>query len=242
MGIEIFRYTDLGLNDPIGVVGFPSVGLVSSILANYYVAQLEMTPIAGLIGSNMPPYSLINDGTAYSPIRMYGKKGRTKTARDMIICTSEYAPKPEDCYDISLSVLLGLRDLGCREIVCLEGIPRTTDNMQPVVFGNGPAAERMVEKSGLEKMENGMVKGISGIMMYAGLMYGVGVSTIMCPANAGLPDPGSAMGFIEPMSKIVRGLKVNTKALLEEAEDIRKRVEAEQESVDRNASQDILYG
>lgn len=95
MGIETHTYTDLALDDPIGIVGFPSVGLVSSIAANYIVSQLKMPAIAGMNGGNIPPYSLISEGIAYPPIRFYGIKSRTKTGRDLIVCTSEFAPKPE---------------------------------------------------------------------------------------------------------------------------------------------------
>ncbi len=241
MSIEILRYTDLGLIDPVGIVGFPSVGLVSSITANYYVTELKMTPVAGLVGSSLPPYALISNGNAYSPIRMYGQKGRTKTARDFIVCTSEYAPKPEDCYEVARSVLLGLRDLGCRDVICLEGIPMTGNEDVPLICGNSPGCAKMMDASGLQKMDNGMVKGISGIMMYEGLVSGVCVSTLLCPATPGMPDPGSAATFVEPLSKMVRGLKVNTKPLMDEAEEIRRRVE-EQNNVEKDEVPSTIYG
>ena len=64
MCLETIRYSDLGLDDPVGIVGFPSVGLVSSIAANYYVSQLKMEPVAGIHGERIPPYSLVSTATA----------------------------------------------------------------------------------------------------------------------------------------------------------------------------------
>ncbi len=90
MSIETIKYAEMGLRNPIGIVGFPSVGLVSSITANYIVAQLEMEPVAGLDGDCLPPYCMIADGAAYTPIRIYGKERRTKTGRDHQVSTSEY--------------------------------------------------------------------------------------------------------------------------------------------------------
>ncbi len=242
MSIETIRYNDMGLVDPIGIVGFPSVGLVSSITANYYVSQLKMKAIAGMSGPGLPPYCLLTDNVAYPPIRVYGRKSTTKTGRDAIVCTSEYAPKPDDCYEVAVSIADCLRDLGCKDIICLEGIPRVTETDLPVICGNGPGCERMIKASDVQRMENGMVKGISGIMMYDGNMHGMNVVTMLCPANPAMPDPGSAMAFLEPISKMVKGLKVNAKELMAEAEEIRKRIEADQEAAEKDPSESAIYG
>lgn len=241
MAIETLRYTNLGLENPVGIIGFPSVGLVSSIAANFYVSELKMTPIAGITGPGLPPYSLIADGVAYPPIRMYGLKG-TARKRDVIVCTSEYAPKPDDCFEIATNVLFVLRDLGCTDIICLEGIPRTSEQDSSVVCGNGPGSTKMVESSGLQKMDNGMIKGVSGIMMYYGGPCGMNITTVMCPGNPNMPDPGSAIGFIEPLSKMVKGLKVNPKTLEQEAEEVRRRMEAEQAPAEMDPAQSAIYG
>ena len=68
MAVKTIRYEDMALEDPVAIIGFPSVGLVSSITANYMVGQLDMTPIAGLSSPSMPPYCLIYKGVAYPPI------------------------------------------------------------------------------------------------------------------------------------------------------------------------------
>lgn len=242
MSIETHTYTELVLDDPVAIVGFPSVGLVSSIAANYIASQLKMPAIAGMNGSNIPPYCLIADGVAYPPIRFYGMKSRTKTGRDLVVCTSEFAPKPEDCYEIGLAVLDILRSLGCRQVICLEGIPRISDGDHAVVCGSGIVSERMEQASGLPRMDNGMVKGTSGVILCESRPRGMVAVTLMCPANPSIPDPGSAVEFLEPLSRMVRGLKINSKPLLAEAEGIRKKLEADQASVDREQTQNTLYG
>lgn len=242
MSIETHTYTELVLDDPVAIVGFPSVGLVSSIAANYIASQLKMPAIAGMNGPNIPPYCLIADGVAYPPIRFYGMKSRTKTGRDLVVCTSEFAPKPEDCYEVGIAVLDVLRNLGCRQVICLEGIPRISDADHAVVCGSGIVSERMEKASGLPRMDNGMVKGTSGVILCESRPRGMTATTLMCPANPSIPDPGSAVEFLEPLSKMIRGLKINSKPLLAEAEEIRKKLEADQASVDREQTQNTLYG
>lgn len=244
MAVKTIRYEDMSLDDPVAVIGFPSVGLVSSIAANYMVGQLDMTPIAGLASPSMPPYCLIYKGVAYPPVRFYGRKSTTKTGRDLIVCLSEYAPKPEDCYEIVQAILSFLKYMGCHDIISLEGTARINDTDGAVVCAVGPGASKMAKKSKLTVMEGGMVKGTTGIMLYEAPSMGMGVTTLMTPANPSLPDPGAAASFVPAISSMVRGLRLSPKPLLTEAEEIRKKMESEQEEVEKReeerASQ--LYG
>lgn len=244
MPIKTIRYADLGLDDPVAVIGFPSVGLVSSITANYMVGQLEMETIAAMSGPGMPPYCLIHRGVAYPPVRFYGRKHTTKTGRDLIVCLSEYAPKPEDCYELAQAILSYLKYMGCRDIVCLEGTARTSDEDQPVVCGNGPGSEKIVKKSKFTLMEGGMVKGLTGIILYEAPSMGMGATALMAPASPTLPDPGSATAFIPAISSIVPGLRLSIKPLQAEADEIRRRLESEQEEAERRAEERAsqLYG
>ena len=59
MNIRTVRYADMGLDNPVAIVGFPSSGLVSSIAANYYVSQLKMKVVAGISGQDMPATTFI---------------------------------------------------------------------------------------------------------------------------------------------------------------------------------------
>lgn len=244
MAVKTVRYSDPGLQDPVAVIGFPSVGLVSSIAANYMVGQLGMEAIAGLSSPSMPPYCLIHQGVAYPPVRFFGRKSTTKTGRDLIVGLSEYAPKPEDCYELVQAILAFLKYSGCKDIVCLEGTARTSEDEEPVACGVGPGAERMVKKSKFRPMDGGMVKGVTGVMMYDAPSWGMGVTTLMVPANQNLPDPGSAAALIPAISGIVPGLRLSNKPLLREADEIRKRVESEQEAVERRQEElaGQLYG
>lgn len=244
MPIKTIRYTDLGLEDPVAVIGFPSVGLVSSITANYMVGQLNMETIAAMAGPNMPPYCLVSHGISYPPVRFYGRKHTTKTGRDLIVCLSEYAPKPEDCYELAQAILNYLKYMGCRDIVCLEGTARTSEEDRPVVCGNGPGSDKVVRKSKFTHMENGMVKGITGVIMYEAPSMGMGATSLMAPANPSFPDPGSAAAFIPAISSIVPGLRLSAKPLIAEADEIRRRMESEQEEAERKAEERAaqLYG
>lgn len=162
MAVKTVRYSDPGLEDPVAVIGFPSVGLVSSIAANYYVGQLDMEAVAGMSSPTMPPYCLIHKATAYPPVRFYGRKHTTKTGRDVLVCLSEYAPKPDDCYELAQAILSYLKYAGVRQVICLDGIARTSDSDVPVTCGSGKGAARMMKKSKFTVMEGGWSRGSPG--------------------------------------------------------------------------------
>lgn len=244
MAVKTTRYTDMGLEDPVAIIGFPSVGLVSSITANFMVGNLEMEAVAGLSSPTMPPYCIIHKGVAYPPVRFYGRRHTTKTGRDLIVCLSEYAPKPEDCYEVVQGILSYLKYAGCRDIICLEGTARMTEEDNRVVCGVGPGSARMVKRSKFTPMEGGMVKGVTGILMYEAPTWGMGVTTLMVPANPSLPDPGSAAAFIPAIKSMVPGLRISDKPLIAEADEIRRKMESEQEAVERREEEKAaqLYG
>ncbi|MBR2254920.1 MAG: proteasome assembly chaperone family protein [Candidatus Methanomethylophilaceae archaeon] len=231
MDVNIVRYCSSGLTDPIAIIGFPSVGLVSTIIANYYVSQMEMPVVAGMSGSGMPPYCYISGGSAYPPVRIHAHKGGSK-GRDVLVCLSEYSPKPEDCYDVTMALVDYLKGEGCREVICIEGVPRFTDEDQMVICGSGHNSQRLMNKSKLAVMSSGMVRGTTGTLLYEAIPAGIDVVAIMSPAMQNVPDPAAAAELIVPLSRLVRGLKISDKPLQAEAEEIKKRIEQSQPSKD----------
>lgn len=166
MSIKTSKYEDLGLERPIAVIGFPGAGLVSSIVPNYLVGQLNMRPIAGMASPEMPPYCLIAGGYAMPPVRFYGRKGRGKNGRDLVVCMSEYAPKPEDCFLLTQEILRYLKRIGCETIICLEGVPRYTPEDVMVACGSGEGAAELIKKTKIKELPNGMIRGMSGVILY----------------------------------------------------------------------------
>ncbi len=230
MDIEIIQYDDEVYNDPIGVIGFPSVGLTSSIMANMYVKSLDMKPIAGMASPSMPPYCLVSDKNILPPMRFYSYRNKRKNGHDVILGMTEYAPKPEDCFALANRILLFLKQKGCRTIVCMEGTPKY-DKSKVLVAAAGQNAEKLVKKTGLDVLSEGMIRGLTGIMMYEAPNKGMDIITIMVPATSGVPDPGSSASFIEPISKLIPGFKTKPNELLKEAQFIQDQIQEAQHNI-----------
>lgn len=247
-------YSRRRLNDPVAVVGFPSVGLVGSIVASFVVKQLGLEPVAGIVSPDLPPYTLVQNSVPLAPVRVYAgpaskapakdaaKKGAKAPARrDLVVVTSEIAPKPEQTYEVAERIAEVLVELGVRETVCLEGVPENPENSgQYLGVGSTPEARRLVKRAGVPVMEEGIVRGVSGVMLCMGAEAERDVVCLLCPANPQLPDPGAAAGSLTPLSKIVKGLSVDTKPLTEEAESIDSRIREQQAK--QSSGPENIYG
>jgi len=248
---RVLTYEEKDLRDPVAVIGFPTVGLVGSIAAGFLARGLRLPVVGGITSRDLPPYALVQNGQPFPQVRIYAgalpktkrskkirnaadapveKKVRTK-ARDIIVVTSEVAPKPEDTYDLSVGIYETLKDMGASTIVCLEGVPRVNDSAKMMGVSTTKEGADLLEKdAGLVIMGEGIVRGITGIVMMLGMNDGMDVKTILCPASPQLPDPRSAAKMIEPLTTIIPRLDVDITPLLKEGDEIDSRLVAQQQA------------
>src|SRR2546426_9553356 len=71
-GIQIYELRRIGLRGATVIDGFPSVGLVSSIVANYLINALNLVQIGIMDSVQFPTVSLVRDGEPMNPVRIYG--------------------------------------------------------------------------------------------------------------------------------------------------------------------------
>lgn len=236
---KVIRGEELELRSPVAIIGFPTVGLVGSILASYVTKTKKMKYLAGITSGDLPPYTLIQKGEPFPQIRIYGL--RTRKRPDIVIVTSEVALKPEACYGLTHTILEELKELGVTKIVALEGVADYPDSSY-VVCGTDPETLKFAKKNGMKVLEEGLVRGMTGIMLFEGKEMGMDVLAMLCPANANMPDPRASAAVIEPLSKLVPSLKIESEPLLKEAEEMENKIRTEvQNNVVHNDNQQI-YG
>ncbi|MDR3282233.1 MAG: PAC2 family protein [Candidatus Methanoplasma sp.] len=239
------RYDDATYENPTALVGLPSIGLVGSILSSFIVREMSMSVIAGITSPDLPPYCMIQGGTPYPPIRIYGctRDKTDETGGDLVIVTSEIAPKPEQCYALAVAIMGVLRDLGVSMAICLEGVPSYEGGDSMVACGSSKRMHDEIDRLGLRNLGEGLVRGTTGIMLYEGAHSGMDVMSILCPANPALPDPRAAARLLEPLSKILPELKMDVNPLYKEAEDIDLRMKSQEAYANReNTDLRQLYG
>lgn len=231
--------SEVKLNNPVAVTGFPTAGLVGSILAAHMHKMMNLPVIGGYTSPDLPPYAFVYNGRICPQIRVMAgtpavkrKKGvKTKSVpkkdrRDVVVITTEIAPKPEMSCDLAHSILDTLQRLGVKDLVCFEGVGGI-DTDGPVVCIPGSEKTRaMAEENGIEIMDNGIVRGISGSLMLEASLRGLDSMSLVIPASIQTPDPGAAARFIGPLSAMYPALAVDDSQLIKEADVIAQRLQA----------------
>jgi len=240
---RVIKYIDKKYDNPIAIVGFPSVGLVGSILASFVIRELKMDVIAGLASPDLPPYSMIQGGIPYPPIRICGcaRENGNDHCGDLIMVTSEITPKPEQAYDFAITLMELFKELGVKKIIALEGMTEYSDDDPILACGSSKLAEEMIDTLGIKKLDDGLVRGMTGVMLYEGYRSKMDVIVMLCPANPAFPDPRAAANALAPLSKLIPELDMDLKPLYKEAEEIESKIREQEEY---NKTQDIqqLYG
>ncbi|MCL2890394.1 MAG: PAC2 family protein [Methanomassiliicoccaceae archaeon] len=242
----VHKYKDMNWKDTIAVVGFPSVGLVSSIAASFLARSLDLEVIGGISSSEFPPYAVVQNGVPYPPVRIYGgnrdcEDDRGVDCDGLVVITSEFLPKIEQHHTLAVSILDWLDENCVATVICLDGIPQFDNENKILGIASTPAARDVMMKYSIEGFDDGLVRGMSGIMLSEGAMRGMDVLAILGTARTDMPDPRGAARLMEPLTRMIPELKIDTEPLYKEAEDIEKRIETNSGSLS-SGNKDFLYG
>ena len=70
-GVVVKVKSSVDTEGALVVACFPSVGMVSSIVAHYLIDTLQLTFVGGVNHPKLPPLCLVQDGAPLPPIRIY---------------------------------------------------------------------------------------------------------------------------------------------------------------------------
>lgn len=264
---QLFWYEQKELKDPIAVIGLPSIGLVGSITSSYLSRELKLDVVAGVTYPDIQQYTLLQNGNAYPPIRVHAgplpkaKKKKTVKAegevteeapkaeapkkrakrRDIIVVTSEVAAKPEFTYDFTLDILNLVKGMGANEVIFVDGIPNNDPASMLMAAYSTEHSKAILEEAGITIMKDGIVRGVSGVALYQSKVDNLDTICLISPASPQLPDPRAAAAILDPLCKLIPRLEVDPTPLMKEAEEIEKRLHAQQ-AQQNMINENNLYG
>src|SRR2546422_689501 len=103
-GIQIYELKRMDLRGATVIDGFPSVGLVSSIVANYLINALNLTQIGIMDSIYFPTVALVRDGQPMNPVRIYAGS-KVDDHDQIVVFISEFQPPPNLIKAIAATVL-----------------------------------------------------------------------------------------------------------------------------------------
>ncbi len=245
--LVLHTYSDMRSEDAVAIVGFPSLGLVSSIATSFLAKELKLDLIAAVSSSSFPPYAIVQNGIPMPPVRIYGgcrKKDECCEngigCDDLFVITSEFVPKPEQTDEMAQMIIDWCRGNNVSTVITLDGIPLFGPDMYSIIgVGSTDNARKMMKDYDIDSIEDGMVRGISGMMLMKASDMDMDVITLLGSAKQDMPDPKGAAKLMEPLTRLLPELKIDTEPLYKEAEEIEKKIRSQQ--IHQYENQDI-YG
>lgn len=246
---------------------FPSVGMVSSIVAHYLIEKLELEFVGGVIDPNLPPLCLVQDGEPLPPIRAYAgtpicSPKLTKCDKVILLMSELIVPEPlvhgivdalfnwSKSADLAAGVLI--------DAFAKQGMKSSMNGQEPVVeyegseevdvlgVGSTVKMRELLAALNIQPLEQGVIKGITGVLLGEGRRRGLDIMSIMVEADPRFPDARAAATLISHLNELLPAIDLDHAPLLEEAERIEEQVRSmvvgtgEPESTTSSSS--MIYG
>ncbi|MGB9881361.1 MAG: proteasome assembly chaperone family protein [Methanomassiliicoccales archaeon] len=236
--IQIIELKETDLRGAYVIDGFPSVGLVGSIAANYLVTALALEQVGVVDSEYFPAVSWIKNGVPYGPVRIYaGEKGEDK----IVVFVSEFQPPTNLIKPLARAVMDWTEDHRCGMVISPEGLivqspaERQYEEVEKVdtardlinrVWGIGSTkrANEVLKNNGIPFFENGVVVGLASVLLNEGVYRDFDVLLLLSEASAEYPDARAAAAVTSAIDKILLHTDIDVKPLIDEAVMIEERL------------------
>ncbi len=222
--IEIRDFKKMDLEGAVVIDGFPSVGLVSSIVATYLISSLNLDQIAALDSTDFPPISMVYDTRPKFPARIYANE-KMKLA----VFLAEFTPGPQLARDLARTILSWAREQYCSLVVSPVGVPsgaetKTQLGPEPLGVGSTNRARLRLNEAEIDQLRVGIIGGIGGILLNEGRWSNFDVISLAVGIHKQSPDARAAAKIIEALNRLRPQLKVDVRPLLDQAKEIESRL------------------
>jgi len=226
--VEIVDFEDVDLHDATVIAGFPSIGLVSTIASNYLIDALNLKQIGCVNSPHFPALSVVHTGEPLSPVRIYA--GKQSNGQKIVVFVSEFKPKPNLINSISDAIMKWVREKGCKLLISPEGMVvegKETEEehaSEAYAIGSTENARGMLTTKKIAQFKNGIIAGVSGVLLNRGKQSNFDVISILAEAHPNYPDAKAAAAAINVMA-LIMGVEINVTPLYEESERIEKQLQ-----------------
>ena len=228
--VEIIEYKEVDLSNSMLVVAFPTVGLISSIAGHFIVDSLKLEEIGTITSRHFMPVTVIHKAKPSPPVRIYaGNKacGPDGTCEQLVVIISEFMPPLEIIKPLSDKILEWADNKGCKTIVSLEGTHAIGDRKKQLqIFGIGSNKDMksILKKHKISETQEGMITGVTGVLLYEGVLMQRDVLCLLAEARASFPDSRAAGSILEKLDVMLPEIKIDPEPLYKEAKEIEKNI------------------
>ena len=228
--IEIIEYREVDLSSSMLVVAFPTVGLISSIAGHFIIDNLKLEEIGAIVSREFMPATVIHKSRPSPPVRIYAgekKCGPDGKCEQLAVIISEFMPPYNIIKPLSDKILQWADEKGCETVVTLEGTHAVGDKSKDMkVYGIGSNQEmkNLLKKYKIDETQEGMITGVTGVLLYQGVLMQRDVICLLSEAHSSFPDSRAAGNLLQKLDVMLPEIKIDPKPLYKEAEKIEEQI------------------
>ncbi len=202
--------------------------MVSTIAANYLIDALNLKQIGALKSQHFPALSVVHTGEPLSPVRIYA--GIQNNGRKIAVFVSEFKPKPTLINAISDAIMRWVKEKKCKMLISPEGMvvegkeTGMETTAEAYAIGSTPEVRRMLAMKNIPPFKNGIIAGVSGVLLNEGKHSSFDVISILTEAHPNYPDARAAAAAINTIA-IILDIEINVAPLYEESERIERQLQ-----------------
>ena len=228
--VKIHEIVKQNLKGAVLIDGFPSIGLVGTIVANFLINTLKLEQIGIIDSPRFPAISVVKDGEPHSPMRLYSGEQvcNDGTCNQVVVCVSEFTPPAEITKDLVNSLLDWAEKNGCTKVISAEGFnsgPKEKGKENEVYGITSTESSRVwIEEAKVKPFTYGTVGGITGALLNEGKIRKMNVLGLLAEVSEDLPDARAAASVIKAIDELLLAIELDPEPLLKEAESLEQEV------------------
>jgi uncharacterized protein len=228
--IELIEYKEEDLSNSLLVVAFPTVGLISSIAGHFIIDSLKLEEIGTIVSKEFMPATVIHKSKPSPPVRIYAGKrecGPDGTCEQLAVIISEFMPPYNIIKPLAEKILEWAKTKGCKLVVALEGTHAVGNGKkEPMVYGVGSNNDmkNYLKKYKIEETQEGMITGVTGVLLYEGVLLKRDVICLLSEAHSAFPDSRAAGNLLKKLDVMLPEIKIDPKPLYKEAKKIETQI------------------
>ena len=233
--IKIHEISKQKLKGAVLINGFPSVGLVGTIVANFLINTLKLEQIGVIDSPRFPAISVVKDGEPHNPMRLYAGEQicNDGSCNQVVVCVSEFTPPAEMTKDLVEGLVDWAGKNGCTKIISAEGFnsgPKEEGESNEIYGITSTAGARgWIEEAKVKPFTYGTVGGITGSLLNEGKLRGMNILGLLAEVSEDSPDARAAAGVIKAIDELLLAIELDIEPLLKEAESLEQEVQVVRE-------------
>lgn len=230
------RETGPKISRPTIIVGVPDAGLVGMIACGYVVEKLGLEPRGYIDSDLMPQAMVVHDSVPGYPVQIFGKDG-------VLVVLSQVPLPPKPSLELAKAIPKWAKDRDAKLVIGVSGAPsRKREDAQgegkPEVIGisSDDATLEGLKALGTSPLEQGLITGFYASLAKYCIVNEQTSATLLGESMLQFPDPAAAAAVIDVLAPMIQ-VKIDTKPLLKESEEVRLRTRELMQETQRASQQ-----